>query len=251
MLELYRACPRCKAHVEADVGHCKACGQTLGSEPVSRGRRVVDAVLLVMVVSLAAGLLVRPQWLTRLQGGALPPAPQEWAGRRPWAHAGAEPAARVWAHRLERSMEDACSQTYARFSEPKFLAPTLNFQLLGGNLAAAKETYAIAKRNKTPIPRLLPEEVADARAAIGDREPFMTACLTAGYARIAPCERFKATLKSADASACLVPNVQQMLGSLPYRLCVEHAQVPRVKDLCAVSIIRAEAQPLPSAAAGM
>lgn len=250
MLEIYRACPRCGAHQKSDVGHCEACGQILGKEPVSRGRRLVDLVVLALVLVVGAGTLVKPEWLARLSGGSPAAAPQDWAGRKPWTRSGAEPPARVWAYRLENSLEDACNQTYGRFND-KLLGPTLNFQLLGGNLVAARETYRIAKKTKTPIPRLTPEEVADARTAIGDRAPFVTSCLVSAYARIEPCVRFKDKLTHADATACFVAPVQQMLGAIAYRLCAERAQLQRVRDLCALSATRAGEQPAAKAAAGM
>lgn len=251
MLELYRACPRCGVPAKLGLVRCEACGTVLDKKAVSKLRRWLDAIVGAVVLALAVGMLLHGDWLANLSGAKSSQKAEQKAGRRPWAYGGTEPAARAWASRLENSLEDVCAQTYRRFSDQKFLEPTLNFQLLGGNLVAAREMYRLAKRTKTTVPRLLPEEVADGRAAIGEREPFMKACLTQAYERIEPCAKYKDKLTSADASACMVPPVQQMLGALAYRVCAQHAQLQRVKDLCVLSASRADDQPLPKAAAGM
>ena len=239
MLELFRACPSCKQHLNADAGHCEACGQIVGREPVSRTRRFLTVAALVALAVGGFGFLVQQEvgpWVKHFAPKVRAP-----AAASAWAYPIPEPAARVWAFPLEKSLDEVCAGLWVSFADPKYLEPTLNFQLLGGNLAAAKQTYHRAKLTHTAVPRLLPEELQDALAAIGTREAFVGRCLTQSYARVVPCEQHRARLTSPEAAACFTAPVQQMLGSFSFRTCAELAHAGRVKNLCTVAAERTEA----------
>ena len=239
MLELFRACPRCKTHLDAKAGHCPSCGQIVGPEPVSRTRRALKGLVLAALGVTVLGVVLGPSLAPFLR---LLPQAKAVAKAPKWSFPIAEPAARAWAFPLEKSLEEACGGLWARFSDRKYFEPTLNFQLLGGTLEAAKQTYTHAKATHTAIPRLLPEETDDALASIGSLPAFVGRCLSQSYARIAPCEAHRDSLGTPAAAACFTEPVQQLITGFSLRTCAELARLDRVKNLCSIAAERAEAQ---------
>jgi hypothetical protein len=192
---------------------------------------------------MVAGLL-RPDWYQVVAGGRVVESVRAArAGRPLWSHPGNEPKAREWAWKLESSLEKGCTKTWLLVAEKKSVGGMLNFQLVGGTLAASKHIQEVAKQNHQKVPWLTPEEVADGAAAVGRFDDFSSTCLTRGYEAIEPCERFKDKLGSEEAAACLVPPVQRMLSGLAWRTCAANARLPRVKELCEVAARRLEALP--------
>ncbi len=247
MLEIYRSCPKCGAHLEATADRC-ACGQrtgsALGQPEVSKLRGAVDWVILCALLGVMVAGMLRPDWYQAVAGGRVVESVRAArAGRPIWSHPGDEPKARPWAWKLESSLEKGCSKTFMMVAEKKLVGGMLNFQLVGGTLAASKHVQEVAKKNQQKVPWLTPEEVADAAAAVGRYDDFFTNCLTRGYQSVEPCERFKEALGSAEAATCLVPPVQRMLSGLAWRTCAANAKLPRVKELCGVTALRLEALP--------
>lgn len=247
MLEIYRSCPKCGAHAKATDSRC-VCGEKLGvplGQPeVSLRRRMFDYALLAMLGAAVVGGLLRPDWYQALAGGRVMESVRAAReGRSIWTGSAAEPKARGWAWKLESSLTTGCNTTYAQAADKKLMSGMLNFQLVGGTLAASKHTQEVARRNHQKIPWMTPEEVADGARAIGSYDDFLAACLTRGYAALEPCEEFKEALGSPQAAACVVAPVQRMLGGLAWRICASNATQPRVKELCQVAAERMEALP--------
>ena len=245
MLEIYRSCPKCSAHLEATADRC-GCGQRMGAafgQPeVSKLRGSLDWVILCALLGVMVAGMLRPDWYQAVAGGRVVESVRAArAGRPIWSHPGDEPKARAWAWKLESSLEKGCSKTFLMVAEKKLVGGMLNFQLVGGTLAASKHTQEIAKKNLQKIPWMTPDEVADAAAAVGRYDDFFSNCLARGYQAIGPCERFQEALGSAEAATCLVPPVQRMLSGLAWRTCAANARMPRVKELCEVTAQRLEA----------
>jgi len=245
MLEIYRSCPKCGAHLLATDRRC-ACGQPIaaafGQPEVSRPRKLVDWVVFGLLCTVLGAGLLRPDWCQAVVEGRVAEAVRAaHAGRPPWSHPGHEPAARAWAWKLEGSLETGCSATFHQVADKKMLGGMLNFQLVGGTLAASKHNQEVANRNHQAIPWLTPEEVADGAAALGGYEEFVASCLVRGYEAVEPCERFKDALGSPEAARCLVPPVQTMLSGLAWRTCAANARLQRVRELCEVAAKRMDA----------
>jgi hypothetical protein len=255
MLEIYRSCPKCKAHVQADQHRCK-CGQelgdALGQPEVSRTRQVLDYLVFGFALAVIAAGLVRPDWYRAVAGGRVLEAAVSLRQERPlWNGSGAEPKARAWAWVLEKNLASGCSQTYLQLADKKKVSGMLNFQLVGGTLEASKQAQAEAKARHEKIQWMTQEEVADGAASMGRYEDFLSQCLERGYGLIEPCEKYKNELGSTPAATCLVPPVERMLSGLAWRICADHATLPRVKTLCHAAAERMEATPRPIASGGM
>ncbi len=253
MLEIYRSCPKCGGHLPATARRC-TCGQELaaafGQPETSRLRKTVDWILFGALCTVVCAGMLRPDWYQAVVGGHVAEAVRaSRAGRPLWTHPGQEPRARAWAWKLEGSLESGCSATFRQVANTKMLGGMLNFQLVGGTIAASKHNQEVANRNHQKIPWVTPEEVADGAAALGGYEEFVSSCLTRGYEAVEPCERFKDTLGSPEAARCLVPPVQTMLSSLAWRTCAANARLQRVRELCDVAaqrtdaLLQAQAQP--------
>jgi hypothetical protein len=244
MLEIYRSCPKCGAHLKASQDRC-SCGQTMGAalgEPqISRARQRFDYAVLALAILAIVGGMLRPDWYAAVAGGrVLDNVRALSAGRPVWNHSGAEPPARLWAYKLEGKLEEGCSKTFQQAADPKLVSGMLNFQLVGGTLAASKHTQEVAKANGQKIPWMTKEEIADGARAVGSYSSFANSCLTQAYKLVEPCERFRDALNSPEAASCLVPPVQRMLSGIAWRICAANAVQPRVRELCTVAAERME-----------
>lgn len=250
MLELYKACPKCGTHAKAEADKCEKCGQILGPKAVPKARKRFDVLIGIVVVAIAIVFIFKPDAITRLWAKGEPEVEVVKGTNRPvWKFPGNEPPARFWAHPVEKSLIDNCIASWTRHSDPKYLTPTLNFQLMGGNAVASKATAEECRRTKTPLPHLEAEEIADALGTIGDHDKFVADCLTRGYKLMEPCEKFKKNIVAPEAQACLVPPVESMLKGLAFRICTTNAKTARVKALCEVAAERMEAYVAPPPAA--
>jgi hypothetical protein len=247
MLELDRSCPNCGAHARSEADRCSACGkplvQAFGKPALSLKRKLAYALGAVLFLAATGYWAVRPS-LTKL--------PILKGGAPRWTRDGASPPARAWAWKLEQSLEEGCASAFNDFTNKKTLEPSLNYQLIGGTLESAKKAYEEARRTSSPIPKVAPDEVADAAASVGSIDAFISACVVRAYAAVEPCEKLKDVLGTKEASACLVPPVQRVLAASAWRACTNNAHLPRVKTLCRVVAERSEsAPPAPAATTGM